>query len=44
MRQKLFAALMILPLLLTACGERGDEAKVTAFCAALQSQTIQCEA
>ena len=44
MRQRLFAALMILPLLLTACGERGDEAKVTAFCAALQSQAIQCEA
>ena len=44
MRQRLFAALMILPLLLTACGERGDEAKVTAFRAALQNQTISCEA
>lgn len=44
MRQKLFAALMIFPLLLAACGKRGDEAKVTAFCAALQNQTVSCEA
>ena len=44
MRQKLFAALMILPLLLTACGGSGDEANVTAFCAALQNQTVACEA
>ena len=44
MRQSCFAALMILPLLLTACGGRGDEANVTAFCAALQNQTVSCEA
>ena len=35
---------MILPLLLAACGGSGDEAKVTAFCAALQNQTVACEA
>ena len=44
MRQSCFAALMILPLLLTACGGSGDEANVTAFCAALQNQTVACEA
>ena len=44
MRQRRFAALLILPLLLAACGARGDEAKVTAFCAALQTQTVSCEA
>lgn len=44
MRQKCFAALLILPLLLAACGAGGDEAKVTAFCAALQNETVECEA
>ena len=44
MRQRFFAALMILPLLLSACGGKGDEEKVTAFCAALQNQTVACEA
>ena len=44
MRQRRFAALLILPLLLAACGGSGDEAKVTAFRAALQNQTVSCEA
>ena len=44
MRQRLFAALMIFPLLLAACGASGDEAKVTAFCDTLQNQTVSCEA
>ena len=44
MRQRLFAALMILPLLLAACGASGDEEKVTAFCDTLQNQTVSCEA
>lgn len=44
MRQKRFAALMIIPLLLTACGGAGDEQTVTDFCAELQSQTVSCEA
>ena len=44
MRQRRFAALLILPLLLAACGGSGDEEAVTAFCAALQNQTVSCEA
>ena len=44
MRQRLFAALMIFPLLLAACGASGDEEKVTAFCDTLQNQTVSCEA
>ena len=44
MRQRRFAALLILPLLLAACGASGDEAKVTAFCDTLQNQTVSCEA
>lgn len=44
MRQKLLAALMILSLLLTACGGSGDESKVTAFCAALAESAVTCEA
>ena len=44
MRQRRFAALMILPLLLTACGAAGDEKNVSAFCAELQNQTVSCQA
>lgn len=44
MRQRRFAALMIFPLLLAACGGAGDEQTVTAFCTGLQSQTVSCEA
>lgn len=43
MRQSFFAALMIFPLLLAGCGG-GDESEVAAFCAALQTQTVSCEA
>ncbi len=44
MQQRLFAALMIFPILLAACGASGDESKVTDFCEALQNQTVSCEA